>query len=160
MREFRDTLDEGAFHVLASRYYERAVGIASERLGAADAAQDAVQETLIRIVRHRRRYNPARPFAPWFFAVLRHVCADLQRRERRRRRTLDEFAAAASVPETDNAAWEFVADLTVGLAPADSELLALRYTEELSLGQIARHLDCSLEAAKKRLQRLLKRLRP
>lgn len=48
-----------------------------------DAADDAVQETFLRIVEQHRRFDPARPFRPWLFTVCRHCCLEAQRRRRR-----------------------------------------------------------------------------
>ena len=61
MRRFCESLDDETFHTLASRYYDKALRIAKERLGRDSAAQDAVQEAMIRVVRFRRRYRPAKP---------------------------------------------------------------------------------------------------
>ena len=45
--------------------------------------EDVVQETLISVHRARHTYDPARPFAPWFYAIAAHRVVDVFRRERR-----------------------------------------------------------------------------
>ena len=159
MRRFCESLDDETFHTLASRYYDKALRIARERLGNDSAAQDAVQETMIRVVRFRRRYSPAKPFAPWFYAVLRNVCTDMYRKELRHQEALSAFSNAAPMLGVDESALARVHDLTAGLSPGEVEMLRLRYVDGLSLNEIGWRLECSLDAAKKRLQRLLKRLK-
>jgi RNA polymerase sigma-70 factor (ECF subfamily) len=44
---------------------------------------DAVQETLLSIHAARQTYDPGRPFAPWFYAIVTHRLIDVLRRERR-----------------------------------------------------------------------------
>jgi RNA polymerase sigma-70 factor (ECF subfamily) len=50
------------------------------RLRAAAWADDVVQETLLSVHTARHTYDPARPFAPWFYAILRHRMIDGLRR--------------------------------------------------------------------------------
>ncbi len=159
MRRFCQTLDEECFRVLAARHYAGALRLAQGRLGSEDAAQDAVQEALIRVVRYRRRYNPSKPFAQWFYTLLRNVCTDLYRKEQRHREALETFSEVRPAIRAETSALERVLDLTAGLPPTDAQMLGLRFVEGFSLGEIGSQLGCSLDATKKRFQRLLKRLR-
>jgi len=159
MRRFGERLEDETFHLLASRHYEKAVRIAKARLGSDSAAQDAVQETYIRIVRFRKRYDPSKPFAQWFYTILRNVCTDIYRKERRHQAALAAFSDAGPALAVHHSANEKFLDLTVGLPPGDAEILSLRFVAGLSLAEIGCHLQCSMDAAKKRLQRLLKRLK-
>ena len=56
---------------------------ARARLGGVAWLDDVVQETLITIDRARQTYDPARPFAPWFYAIASSRLIDAVRRERR-----------------------------------------------------------------------------
>ena len=56
---------------------------ARARLGAVPWIDDVVQETLLAVHRARQTYDPARPFAPWFYAVASSRMIDVIRRERR-----------------------------------------------------------------------------
>ena len=53
------------------------------RAGPVPWVEDAVQETLLSVHRARHTYDPARPFAPWFYAIAAHRVVDVYRRERR-----------------------------------------------------------------------------
>ena len=45
-------------------------------LGNPDAAKDACQEAAARALSASDRYDPARPFYPWFHRILRNHCLD------------------------------------------------------------------------------------
>ena len=163
MRRFCESLDEQAFKILASRHYDHALRVAQERLGSESLAQDAVQETLIRIVRQRKRYDPAKPFAQWFYTVLRNVCTDLYRKEARHQQAVHDLAKAELMPvnnEWAELARARVLELVAALPGGDAELLRVRFLDGLSYQEIGERFHCSLDAAKKRIQRLLKRLKP
>lgn len=154
---FRDTLDEPFFSELMERHYGAALHVAETRLFDSENAVDAVQETFIRVVRNRKKYD-GRRFAPWFFAILRNICTDIIRKEMRRKKKHDAFQA--DVPESEPASKpdEFDA-LVTSLPPCDREAITLRYVTDLSFAEIAEALGCSEAAAKKRVQRALQKLR-
>ena len=56
------------------RYFGRKLGT--------DDVEDLVQDTLIAVHAKRASYDPARPFAPWLFAVARYKLIDSLRRRR------------------------------------------------------------------------------
>ena len=78
---------------------------ARARAGSVPWIDDVVQETLLTIHRALPTYDPARPLAPWFYAIASTRLIDVARRERRvSRRELahDEgFDVAAPVIEPD-----------------------------------------------------------
>jgi len=157
MLSFRDTLDETFFSELMTRHYGPALHVAETRLFDSENAVDAVQEAFVRVVRNRKKYD-GRRFAPWFYAILRNICTDIIRKEMRRKKKHDAFQA--EVPENEPAQKPDEFDtLIAALPPRDREALTLRYAADLSFAEIAPLLDCTEAAAKKRVQRALKRLR-
>jgi RNA polymerase sigma-70 factor (ECF subfamily) len=74
----------------AARQYARS------RLGEVGWLDDVMQETLLTIHAARRTYDPHRPFAPWFYAILSSRMIDVLRKQKRVR--LREFATDA-LPE-------------------------------------------------------------
>lgn len=63
------------------------------RAGGVTWIDDVVQETLLSVHRARHTWDPARPFAPWFYAIASSRLIDTMRRQRR-------VAAREIVPET------------------------------------------------------------
>lgn len=158
MCRFCETLDDGVFRALADRYYDRALRTAQGQLCDGALAHDAVQEAFLRVVRHRRRYRPDRPFAPWFFTILRNVCTDLRRKEARHVQALRRLAELARPEPTDGNAAARAATLLDSLGENDVQLLRFRYVHGMSASEIAGAIGCTIEAAKKRIQRILRRL--
>ena len=96
-----------AFRELIERYQDVLLGLFA-RLGARpDEAEDAVQETFLRIHAYRLRYRPTGSFRTFLFTVARRAWLDLcRRRERRRRRESDmqdmgAVEATSSLPADD-----------------------------------------------------------
>ncbi len=154
--------DDAAFDALARRYYPPALALARSRLRDDALAQDVVQETFLRVFRERRRYDPARPFAAWFYTILRNSITDAARRRLRHWARLDLFAAtaattdAAPAPTPDG---RDAAALLAVLPPGDQEVLILHYLHGLPLREVAALTGVTEEAAKKRAQRALKKVR-
>lgn len=80
--------DDTAFGVLVRRYIRAAILLAGQVLGRRDDAEDVVQDAFVVVHRNARRFDPDRPFAPWFFAIVRRLAANRRSREGRRARLL------------------------------------------------------------------------
>lgn len=159
MRRFVETLDDEPFRQLVERHRASALALACGRLRDRALAEDAVQEAFIRVVRGRRRYDPVRPFLPWFHALLRNACADQQRgafRHARRRQALAEESRGAAVSPAPVAE---AGDWMGALPESDRELLTMRFLQGFSIVDMAARYRCSVEAMKKRAQRALQRVR-
>ena len=158
MARFCATLDDAAFRELTMRYYAPALAIARGKLGSADLAQDSVQDTLIRIVKNRSKFNPKKAFAPWFYTILRNICTDYQRKEIRHRQKLENYAEL--VPQQEKSGnKKHVRELLAKLPAADKEILVLRNYQGMQLTEIGDYYGISEDAAKKRAQRALKKLK-
>ena len=75
--------DRHAFEVLVRRLVRPALAAAWELVPTREDAEDVVQDTFARAWRQLQRYDTARPFAPWFFTILRNVARNATRRDRR-----------------------------------------------------------------------------
>jgi RNA polymerase sigma-70 factor (ECF subfamily) len=159
MGRFRAKFDEAAFDALVMRHHQAAFRLAVNLLQDSGAAEDAVQEAFVRIIRHRRKFDPQRAFLPWFRTVLRNVCRDAQRRRQRRQQRLEELAVLTHHAHCPPARDHDCLALLEALDADDRQVLMLRFAEGLSFREIATRLNCSVGAAKKRGQRALARVR-
>src|SRR6187200_26619 len=75
--------DHEAFEVLASAAYHRLYAIARRILRDGYAAEDAVQDALVRAWRDLRGLRDRAKFDAWLHRLLIHACADQTRRARR-----------------------------------------------------------------------------
>jgi RNA polymerase sigma-70 factor (ECF subfamily) len=71
-----------AFEALVRRLVRPALAAAWEFVPNREDAEDVVQETFVRVWRSIGRYDPQRPFAPWFYTILRNVARNAARANR------------------------------------------------------------------------------
>lgn len=88
--------DGHAYAALLTMLSSTARKYARNRLGEVAWLDDVMQETLLTIHAARHTYDPRRPFAPWFYAILSSRMIDVLRKEKRVRSR--EFASDA-LPE-------------------------------------------------------------
>ena len=85
-----------AFGALVERHAERARRVARAALLDPHDADDAVQDALYSAWRALDRFDPARPFGPWFVKIVVNAAADL----RRRRKLRQTEAVPESTPDS------------------------------------------------------------
>ena len=158
MVRFQARLDSYAFDKIVSAYMKPAVGVARQILSDRALAEDAVQESFLRVIRKRHQYTPGSPFSCWFYAIVRNVCADILRRRHRESGRIREIAAGREREGRRTSAPQIPELLNV-LARSDRDVLVLRIVHGLGFRDVAAALGISEEAAKKRAQRALRRLR-
>jgi RNA polymerase sigma-70 factor, ECF subfamily len=126
-----------------------------------DMAADFCHDVFIRIYEKRHTFNPAKPIKPWLFQVAVNLGRDRLRRRREIPMETEQIPEPAVDPQSEN---EILADETkvqvwqamAGVAPIYREVLALRFSSDLKVREIADALGISLAAAKVRLCRGLK----
>lgn len=148
--------DRPAFAELVKRWQGRLFGHALQLTGRRDAAQDAVQETWLAIVRQLSRIDDPAHFAGFAHRILARRCADWTRGQSRRRRLRDEVSAArgpqrsASTAERDSDA-ERIREALSRLPTDRRVVVALHYLHDLSVAEIASMLDLPSGTVKSRL---------
>jgi RNA polymerase sigma-70 factor (ECF subfamily) len=151
---------------LMSRHQDRLFRYLLRLLGDEAVAEDVFQQTWLQVTERIARYDGARPFGPWLFAVARNLGLDHLRR--RRPESLDDVdePTATGGESVDPLAHAVarqqsarLADAMTGLTPLDREVLSLRFEEELALPELAETLRVPVPTAKARLYRALRRLR-
>jgi RNA polymerase sigma-70 factor (ECF subfamily) len=75
--------DAIAYEALLTMLEPIARAYARRRLGDVPAIEDIAQETLVSVHGARRSYDPRRPFAPWFYAIVSSRLIDAVRHEQR-----------------------------------------------------------------------------
>ena len=158
MVRFQARLDSYAFDKIVSAYMKPAVGVARQILSDRTLAEDAVQESFLRVIRKRDQYIPGSPFSCWFYTIVRNICADMLRKRHRETRGIREIAAGRE-RESRRADSPQIPELLNVLARSDRDVLVLRIVHGLGFRDVASALGISEEAAKKRAQRALRRLR-
>lgn len=154
--------DRHAFSQLIAAYQGPVFNLAYRMLGNAVEAEDAAQETFIRMYSKLHTYQPERKLSSWVLSIASHYCIDRLRRRRGEWISLDDEPVAMVVPsrtpgpeeEAQRAeVREEVQRLVDRLAPAYRVPLILRYWHDLSYAEIADMMGLTVQAVKSRLHR-------
>jgi RNA polymerase sigma-70 factor (ECF subfamily) len=151
------------FTALITEIGPEAVALATYWTGRSDAAEDLVQEAVVRAWQHRDRLQTATDPRAWFYLVLRRLVTDHFRRAGRRPAVwpldalLGREPTVNPYPALDTGL--VIQEALNRLRPGDQEVLAWRYGLDLTVEQIAERMGLSIAAVKPRLRRALERLR-
>jgi RNA polymerase sigma-70 factor (ECF subfamily) len=155
--------DSAAFDQLFSRYEQRAYAFFLRRTRSEDRAEDLYQELFLRIHRSRSSYDPARPFAPWFFRIAKRLLIDDVRRAFRSHEISLLEAGPISVeaddPEQQVACAERTELALEQLSAVERRVLVSAKVEGVGYAELARELGKSTDAVKKLASRAIQRLR-
>jgi len=155
--------DETALGPLLERWRGPLYAFLARRVGDAEA-DDLFQETWIRVVRYRDRFDPQRRFSTWLFQIANNLCRDRgRRREVRERYRRERRAEARGDPErTRPPPIDRALDLrrrVTALPDKLREVLVLRYYRDLPEKEIARIVGIPAGTVKSRLHAAVKALR-
>ena len=79
--------DMVAFNELVDRYKDRLMNVIGRMLSSKEEAEDVVQETFVRVYRHRQSFNFEHCFSTWIYTI----ALNLARNELRRRKKFKFF---------------------------------------------------------------------
>lgn len=153
-----------AFTVLVEAYQTPVYNLCYRMLGEPEAAEDAAQETFLKVYQNLARYDRERSFATWLLSIAAHYCIDRLRRRRFVSFSIDEDEdtplelpdRSAPDPETETERRQEQAhlhQLLQSLDPTDRAALVLRYWNDCSEIEIAQALTLTVPAVKSRLHR-------
>ena len=66
--------DQGAMLALVERFQGRVFGLCYRMLGQRQDAEDAAQETFVRVLKNLHRWDSGRDFEPWLLAIAGNRC--------------------------------------------------------------------------------------
>ena len=164
--------DLSAFQMLMERWEGAAKRYAFRFFGDYQAAEDAAQETFIRLYRSAARYEPTAKFSTYFYTVLGNLCRDRIRAAKRRSghgdhledvfvldETIEGPAALGPEPRVETEEERLLVREAVSELPEKlREALSLREFEGLSYEEIAGVMGANLGDVKTWIHRGRKRL--
>jgi RNA polymerase sigma-70 factor (ECF subfamily) len=172
------TGDEEAFDELVRRHQQRAFNVAFQVLRDREDATEVAQDAFVRIYRSLDRFRGDCEFTTWLHQIVVNLARNKHRWWKRRGRqssvSLDspvelgdgeapmQIAAGGDAPDVESVKAEFVELLSRRMEELPRklrEVLVLRNVENLSYGQIAVVLDCSIGTVKSRIARAREALR-
>lgn len=143
--------DETAFGDLVGRYQNRLFTVAHRLLGNRADAEDAVQRAFLNCYLKSGSYDARWQVSTWLYRVLTNVCVD----ELRRRKGAG-FAVGApeAGPIVEKPGQHLDLRRALEKVPTEARLLlALRYVDGLSYGELARIRGISINTVKSQLAR-------
>lgn len=144
-----------AFELAMATYGDRMLGLAISILGDRAAAEDAVQDVMIRIWRALPQFRGDASISTWIYSITRNRCLTVLKQRRGEPISLDD-------PETREAAANVAAgqprasdvwSLLHALPIQYRQVLTLFYAEERSYEEIARALELPLGTVKSHIHR-------
>ncbi len=154
--------DVEAFTQLVEAYQKPVYNLGYRMLGNATDAEDAAQETFIRVYTRLNTFDMNRKFSSWLLSIASHYCIDRLRRRRMTLLSLEDVAFTSHLacgkeqPEEAVARDEKEAQVhqLLDILPEDYRAaVVLRYWYDYSYKEIAQVLDTTESAIKSRLFR-------
>lgn len=159
--------DESAYRAFYDAYFHRLSRyLLVVTAGDEDAAREALQAALLRVVRHIKPFTDEAVFWSWLTVLARSALGDQSRKRRRYLAFLDRFTQHAQiqnvVPDDGEADARLLALLEQGLEalPEDErDLLRQKYFARQPVREIAAALRSSEKAVESRLGRIRRKLK-
>ena len=153
--------NQEAFTQLVETYQRPVYNLCYRMLGSSDEAEDASQETFLRVYKNIKRYDHKRPFSTWLLSIAAHHCIDQLRKRRMVVISMDELPYIDPPDSTPGPEASFylkenqkrVEALLKSLNPHDRAAVVMYYWYDFSYEEIAHNLSLTVSAVKSRLHR-------
>ena len=151
-----------AADALVRRYYPEILRYCLWHVPDASLAEDAAQETFLKMIRYFDRYRHRGQFRAFLYRIAANTCIDICRTLPEREVSLE--ASDAEFPYAEPGFEEIHADISLrqlvrSLPQAQRELILLRYGQDLTLREIAEATGLPLRTVQSRLRAALKTLK-
>ena len=158
--------EETAYSEFHTRYFDRLYQfLLVVSRGREDEAQEALQQTFLRVVRYACVFHSEESFWCWLKTIARSVARDAGRKQQRYWGLLKKFAlwagpgAPNSLVDPDNRLRAELDESLSELAPEDRRLLESKYIDGASVKELSSQTGLTEKAIDSRLVRLRRRLR-
>jgi RNA polymerase sigma factor (sigma-70 family) len=163
VREYAVNQSEQAFETLVSRHVNLVYSVALRQVRDPHLAEEIAQAVFIILARKVKSLKEETILPGWLCRTALYVCADASKAQRRRQHREEEahMQSLLNGPESD--AWTQIAPLLdtalAQLGEADYNAIVLRFFEGRNFNEVGAALGTSENAAKKRVDRAVEKLR-
>lgn len=161
---YSENRSETAFTELVRRHVDFVYSAARRMVADPHLAEDVTQGVFVAVAENARQLTDHAVLSGWLHRTAQNIAAQTMRTiNRRRAREQEAFAMNELLGSEGDASWEQIApelDAALGdLSEPDRDALFLRYFQRKSAREMAQTLGVSDEAAQKRVNRAVERLR-
>ncbi|MBA2938616.1 RNA polymerase sigma factor [Paenibacillus sp. CGMCC 1.16610] len=155
--------DDAAFNALYEQYYTDVYYFTYSVLKDHFLAQDAVQETFLKVFRYFNSIKVEEKKASWLFTITRNTAIDFYRKRLKSLEIshdkMESIAIAAEAEALKNMEKKSIHEQISALEPQFQQSLLLVYEHGLTYEQLAAHQNTTVSAVKSKLHRAKKKLR-
>ena len=159
--------DERAFLSLYDRYSPRVYGLTLRMLGDVMLAEEATQDTFLKLWSRARQFNPAKgSLAPWLLTIAHRTALDRLRLENRRppvSNSEEPNQTWSTLPDkttlSSEARWRSLSFAVQSLPQEQRQVIDLAYYKGMSQSEIAEVLGWPLGTVKSRVRAAMQALR-
>jgi len=153
-----------AFREMVDTYKTKAMALALNMLGNREDAEDACQETFIRVYSNLDKFDLQSPFRNWFYTILSNKCLDLLRKKRRFfsffKKMKEEYTDNTNTQSSASSQSQFLAPkILEGLSPRERVALCLWASEEYSSVELGQVMECAPSTARVLLYKARKKIK-
>jgi RNA polymerase sigma-70 factor, ECF subfamily len=146
------TGDQGAMLALVERFRGQVFGLCYRMLGQRQDAEDAAQETFVRVLKNLHRWDPTRDFEPWLLAIAGNRCRTALSSRKRRPVGGDSLMDQVADDAPDQAPAQHLAEevhlALAGVRDEYRQAFVLFHEHELSYAEIAEAMSVPLGTVK------------
>lgn len=128
--------DHQAFRHLAAKYKDRSMSLAQSILKDHALAEDALQESFIKVYKNLNRFTPDAKFSTWLFRIVVNTCYRTYNQQKNRIKQENSYAQFSKTTESNIQLYDFkqkhyINRVMDSLKPDEALILRLFYLEEL-----------------------------
>jgi RNA polymerase sigma-70 factor (ECF subfamily) len=156
---------ENALGTLFERHHAKLFHFCLRMTGNRAVSEDLVQDIFMRMLRHRKTFQPGTAFLPWMYRIARNACIDhLRRGDRTPETAFEPDAIQGDSPSAEQEvetgeSTRLMRRALLRLPVERREVLVMSRYQFKTYEEIATALDCSVSAVKVRAHRAIKQLR-
>jgi RNA polymerase sigma factor (sigma-70 family) len=163
LREYAGNNSEEAFAILVVRHINLVYSVALRQAGNPHHAEEITQAVFIILAKKAGKLRHDKALPSWLFQTTQLTTNNFVRSEIRRQHREQEAFMQSTANESGNEIWPSVAPLldtaVAGLNEKDRRAILLRFYEGRDLSEVGAALGASEDAAKKRVNRAVEKLR-